>query len=96
MKVLILGTEKIVSNNKETGEVISYTATQIATPIEATENKVGYVVETITGKVGDFDLIKPYYNKMVDVDFDYKLTDSKKNTYKKKFLKIADTIISNS
>ncbi len=90
MKVLVLGTEKIVSSNKETGEVYSYTATQIATPIEATENKVGYIVETITGKVEDFEKIKPYYNKMVEVDFKYKLTDPKEKKYKKKFSKIGD------
>ena len=76
-KVLILNTSRTSFSNKETGEVVAYSTTTIGRRVQESENFCGYLLEEITGKVEDYNAIKRYVDKLVDVDIIYKKVDKK-------------------
>lgn len=86
MKALIINTKKATFTNKESGEVIGYTNTTIGRMSEASENFSGWLIEEMTGKVADYDILKKYVNKIVELDVDFRKVDKK--NYRAKILKV--------
>lgn len=86
MKVLVLNTKKGEFPSEKTGEMISFTTTTIGRIAEESPNFSGYVIEEITGKVQDFETLKKYVGKMVEVDIDYRKVDKK--NYRAKLISI--------
>lgn len=88
MKALVVNTKKGSFENKETGEVVEFSTTTLGHIAEDSDNFSGYILEEITGKASDFEIIKSYTNKIVEIDMEYKKIDRK--NYRAKLKKIAD------
>lgn len=85
-KAVVLSVDRKAFKGKD-NEDVSFTSTCLGYESEATSDHIGYVVETITSKADDFDVVKLYQNKIVELEFEFKKVG---NTYKKKLIKIAD------
>lgn len=87
-KVLILNASRNNFTNDKTGEVITYSNTTIAHWVEESENFLGYVLEEITGKIEDYQILRKYVGKVVNVELIYKKVDKK--NYRAKISKIEE------
>jgi len=67
---------------------VGYCKTTIAIQGNQTEEYVGYDIRSITGAIEDFDLIKNYIGRQEEVVLE--MRPSSKDTYKMKFVQIAD------
>lgn len=86
MKVLILNTKKGEFPSEKTGAMISFSTTTIGRVSEESPTFSGYIIEEITGKAQDFDTLKKYVGKMVEVDIEYRKVDKK--NYRAKMISI--------
>lgn len=85
MKALIINTKRGSFTDRD-GSVVSFTSSTIGRMTDQSENFSGYLIEEITGNVKDYDIIKNYVNKVVEVDLDFRKVDKK--NYRAKLLKI--------
>ena len=85
-KALILNVGKGTFMDDKKGELVGYSKVTLGVMAEATENFVGYLIEEITGKLEDFDKIKKYQGRVVDLELVYKKVDKK--NYRAKIEKI--------
>jgi len=90
MKALIINTKKGTFKDKD-GNIIAFTSSTIGRMAEQSENFTGYLIEEITGGVQDYDVIKNYVNKVVEVDIDYKKVDKK--NYRAKLARVNEIIL---
>ena len=88
MKALIINTRKASFENKDTGEVVDYCLTTLGHLEEDSNNFSGYIIEEVTGKSSDFEVIKKFTNKIADIDLQYKKVDKK--NYRAKIKQIGD------
>lgn len=93
-KALILNIGKGSFPDEKTGEVIAYSKTTIGVMAENSENFCGYVLEEITGKLDDYNILKKYQGRIVDLELIYKKIDKK--NYRAKISKIDGLILSNN
>lgn len=90
-KCFVLNSHREEFINKETGEVVDYCVTTLGKPVQSTDKFVGYMIEELTGKGTDFNVIKNYVGKNVEVDLVYKKVDRK--NYRAKLAKIEDVTL---
>ena len=85
-KVLILNTKK--ASFMKDGEKVEFTSTTIGRLAEESANFSGYILEEITGKSSDFDIIRKFVNKIANVEYELKKVDRK--NYRCKLTKIEE------
>ncbi len=91
-KVLVLNTSKHEFTNDKTGELVSYCVTTIGHQATEDSNFIGYLLEEITGKVENYNIIKKYVGKICNVELLYKKVDKK--NYRAKFSSIENDTLS--
>ena len=85
MKVLVLNCSRDTFKDDK-GNVVAYSKTTLGHIAE--QSFFGYVLEELTGKIEDFNVIKNYVGKTVNVELIYKKVDRK--NYRAKIEKIED------
>ena len=76
LKALVLNCSRDTFKDDK-GNIVAYTKTTLGHIAEQSENFVGYLLEEITGKIEDYNVIKNYVGKTVNVDLIYKKVDRK-------------------
>lgn len=87
MKALVLNCSRD-SFKDDKGNIVAYCKTTLGHIAEQSENFTGYLLEEITGKIEDFNIIKNYVGKTVTLEMIYKKVDRK--NYRAKIEKIED------
>ena len=87
MKALVLNCSRDTFKDDK-GNVVAYSKTTLGHIAEQSDNFFGYVLEELTGKIEDFNVIKNYVGKTVNVELIYKKVDRK--NYRAKIEKIED------
>ena len=87
MKALVLNCSRDTFKDDK-GNTVAYTKTTLGHIAEQSDNFLGYLLEEFTGKVEDYNVIKNYVGKTVNVDLIYKKVDRK--NYRAKIEKIED------
>lgn len=87
MKALVLNCSRDTFKDDK-GNIVAYCKTTLGNIADQTDNFFGYVLEEFTGKIEDFNIIKNYVGKTVNVELIYKRVDRK--NYRAKIEKIED------
>lgn len=90
MKVLVLNCSRDTFKDDK-GNTVAYCKTTLGHLGEQSENFVGYLLEELTGKIEDFNVIKNFVGKNVNVELVYKKVDRK--NYRAKIEKIEEIIL---
>lgn len=87
MKALVLNCSRDTFKDDK-GNIVAYCKTTLGHIAEQSENFTGYLLEEITGKIEDYNVIKNYVGKTVNLELIYKKVDKK--NYRAKIEKIED------
>ncbi len=86
-KALILNVSKGTFTSSD-NKVYGYANCYIAIPGKTTETRMGYDIQKVKATVEQYDVIKQYIGKQVDVELELKASGD--NQFKLAFSKIAD------
>ncbi len=90
-KALILNISK-GTFTADDGKMYGYANCYIAVPGKTTDTRMGYDIQKVKATVEQYELLKPYLGKVIDVELELKASGD--NQFKLAFSKIADVEIS--
>lgn len=88
MKALVISTQKNTFTDEKSGKLVAYSKTILASIGTPKENFSGLELKTVVGGIKDYEVIKNYAGKEVNVEFDFKKVDDR--NYRLKIKKLND------